>query len=77
MSRKKQIRSLAQLTDCICPRCGRKHQLELYWTGKIPARKNCHLCRTNVRNFQRQAICPVSIYIDNRDIETFLFENED
>ncbi len=36
---------------CVCPRCEAKHEIsetELYWTGKLPARKNCENCRASL-----------------------------
>lgn len=38
-------------TDCICPRCKKKHQLKLFWVGKLPARKFCLACIAINSNF--------------------------
>ena len=33
--------------DCICPKCGKLHRLNFYWTGKGIPRKYCQGCKNN------------------------------
>lgn len=37
-------------TPCVCPRCRANHNLKLFWTGSLPARKFCDPCRGSVDN---------------------------
>ena len=37
----KQDKISYKKTPCICPRCGVEHEMDLFWTGKLPARKYC------------------------------------
>jgi len=31
--------------ECLCPGCGLKHELPLFWTGRGTPRKYCPSCR--------------------------------
>ncbi|CAB1084096.1 hypothetical protein D1AOALGA4SA_11629 [Olavius algarvensis Delta 1 endosymbiont] len=31
--------------ECICPKCDRKHSLNLHWIGRGTPRKYCHACK--------------------------------
>lgn len=35
---------MEKLTECKCPCCGKRHELQLYWVGVLPARKLCYGC---------------------------------
>ena len=39
------LKSKIKKTLCICPRCGEKHYLELFWTGNGIPRKYHPTCR--------------------------------
>jgi len=45
------------LTDCICPRCKKKHQVKLFWTGQLPARKFCLSCLATVNKIGDNPHC--------------------
>lgn len=36
------------LWECICPRCGKRHQKYLFWTGNGTPRFYCAICRAVV-----------------------------
>jgi len=36
------------ITECICPRCGVRHKMNLWWTGWGVPRKFCNACRKSV-----------------------------
>jgi len=36
--------------ECICPKCGTKHVMNLHWIGRGTPRKYCHLCRSTVNS---------------------------
>jgi transposase-like protein len=36
--------------ECICPKCGSKHMMNLHWIGRGTPRKFCHLCRSTVNS---------------------------
>jgi hypothetical protein len=38
-------RSIAGLTECKCPKCGKKHKRLVNWSGKLPAKLYCDFCR--------------------------------
>ena len=31
--------------ECICPKCGARHMMFLFWTGRGKPRKFCQLCK--------------------------------
>lgn len=31
--------------ECICPKCGTRHTMMLFWTGRGQPRKFCPICR--------------------------------
>jgi len=33
--------------ECICPKCRRRHTMQLYWTGVFTPRKYCKHCRNH------------------------------
>lgn len=35
-------------TDAICPRCGRRHTVQMYWTGKGMPKKFCEQCKASI-----------------------------
>ena len=39
-----KIKSLNKKVKCKCPQCGKDHIKVMYWSGKLPARKNCDSC---------------------------------
>ena len=41
------------MVECKCPACEIKHEKELYWTGKLPARIYCHHCERNFIHDER------------------------
>lgn len=34
--------------ECTCPKCGKKHMLKMFWTGRGKPRKFCQSCRSNM-----------------------------
>jgi hypothetical protein len=34
--------------ECICPKCGKRHTMQLHWTGDFTPRKYCRQCRNHV-----------------------------
>jgi len=39
------VRSHKAAVECICPKCGIRHVMQLHWTGRYTPRKYCKLCR--------------------------------
>ena len=35
------------LVVCICPKCGKRHRLSFFWTGKGTPRKFCMSCKNS------------------------------
>ena len=34
--------------ECICPKCKKRHTMQLHWTGDFTPRKYCKQCRSQV-----------------------------
>ncbi|MCG6910903.1 MAG: hypothetical protein LJE94_12360 [Deltaproteobacteria bacterium] len=34
--------------ECICPKCRKRHTMQLHWTGDFTPRKYCRQCRSQV-----------------------------
>jgi hypothetical protein len=34
--------------ECICPKCGKVHTMQLHWTGNFTPRKYCKICRSHL-----------------------------
>ena len=41
---------------CKCPICGNQYYREFFYTGRLPARKNCNACAISLKN------CSTDIY---------------
>jgi len=46
ISAKKRLQTESILSDtpCVCPRCGKAHKVEAFWTGRGMMRKFCPDC---------------------------------
>jgi late competence protein required for DNA uptake (superfamily II DNA/RNA helicase) len=44
------------LTECTCPRCGKKHNRKLFWTGKFPPKKFCKSCLRIIREMSTENV---------------------
>ena len=40
-------RSAEKMTVCVCPLCGEKHKMWLFWRGRGIPRKHCEVCKHN------------------------------
>ena len=38
-------------TEAVCPKCGRKHTVKMFWTGKGTPRRFCDKCRPYVGTY--------------------------
>jgi len=55
--------SLAKtLFECICPKCGTRHNTYLYWNGRGTPRKFCRSCRDFVQNTHLDTIFSLDMY---------------
>jgi len=34
--------------ECLCPKCGQKHTMNIYWIGRGTPRKFCLLCKGSI-----------------------------
>jgi len=44
MSNYEDVSSFAELIECICPMCKKRHKRLIYWTGNGIPRKRCLNC---------------------------------
>lgn len=46
-----------EMIDCVCPRCGKQHQRQVFWTGKGAPRIYCRPCEQYVsgKHFDAQS----------------------
>lgn len=43
-----QVFILKADVECICPKCRKRHTMQLHWTGDFTPRKYCKQCRNQV-----------------------------
>jgi len=51
MHKNKYYPSAEKSTPCVCPRCGIKHKMLMYWTGRGTPRKHCPVCVNYIKYF--------------------------
>ena len=49
--------------ECICPKCGLRHHLCLYWVGRGVPRKYCRTCRNLAKNTQLDRIFTFGMHL--------------
>ena len=50
------IKAAKQPVRCLCPKCGIRHILKIFWTGSTTPRKYCHKCREAISGVNDQNI---------------------
>jgi hypothetical protein len=43
--------------ECICPRCGIRHRLSFYWSGRGIPKKYCIVCKGIIASFDPSDAC--------------------
>lgn len=53
MSKKDKLncKSVEKRTECVCPKCEKKHFLKIYYTGTGIPKKYCNLCNGYVQKY--------------------------
>ena len=59
------IGAVAKMTDCMCPKCGKKYRRSIYWTGYTVPKIFCNVCRISINQFNNDepSIIRVSVII--------------
>ena len=42
-----ELRPTKAQVDCVCPKCGKLHRLNFFWSGKGIPRKYCSGCKSS------------------------------
>lgn len=45
--------------ECICPRCGVRHKLSFFWSGRGVPKKYCIVCKGVISAFDPSDICHI------------------
>ena len=43
--------------ECICPRCGSRHKLSFFWSGRGIPKKYCIVCKGIISSFDPSDAC--------------------
>ena len=47
--RERNVKTDEVSTECVCPKCGKKHMMKIFYTGTTKPRKYCKECKSTYR----------------------------